>query len=359
MIGVPAQQPLAVSKADNKTFLWICLFAAVPVYWAALYYIEAVTRQEIEELAVAATLSFFGCFYIGWVMGRHWGKSIRDFKPVLTALAVMMLVLLLWLFVHADFPLERWPALNLLLFWLPFLMLSTATGLLVRLTRISVARQLEQAGAAVAHSRSELQLLQSQLSPHFLFNTLNNLYGLSLTQHQLIPPLLLKLSELLRYSVYDAKELWVPLADELNYIRNYIEFEKIRMGDRLQLQTAIEEVTGKELKIAPMLLIVFIENAFKHSRNTTDKEVYIELELKLWQGTLLFSVRNSFAEGSEPRARQGGREGGLGLKNARKRLQLLYPDRHALMLEAKNGTYTATLQLNIREHEPHSLPDRR
>jgi LytS/YehU family sensor histidine kinase len=105
--------------------------------------------------------------------------------------------------------------------------------------------------------------------------------------------LLLKLSELLRYSVYDAKELFVPLKSEIAYINNYIEFEKIRIGERLHLTTSIEIVLSDDIKIAPMLLIVFIENAFKHSKNTIDKDVYIDIALKTWHKTILFSVKNS------------------------------------------------------------------
>ncbi len=115
----------------------------------------------------------------------------------------------------------------------PLFLLSLATGMFIKLVRERVNQQLHEAQVSAINSQSELQLLQAQLSPHFLFNTLNNMYGISISQHEKIPALLLKLSELLRYSVYESKERYVPLKEEFSYIHNYIEFEKLRLADRL------------------------------------------------------------------------------------------------------------------------------
>src|SRR6185312_12112420 len=123
--------------------------------------------------------------------------------------------------------------LRILFIGLPLTLLAFSSGIIIKLLRISVRHQLTEAKAAASQSEDELRFLQNQLSPHFLFNTLNNMYGISLIQHEKIPGLLLKLSDLLRYSVYDAKELFVPLKNELAYIKDYIDFEKIRIGDKL------------------------------------------------------------------------------------------------------------------------------
>ncbi len=335
-------------KRDNSTFLVICVFTCVPVYWAALFYIEAVTGQEIEELAVAATVCFLGSFYIGWVLAKS--LAFRFGKPhkyTLTALGLLIFANIIWLFVHADFPLRSMRAINLLLYWLPFIFMAITIGATVNLVRITFYSQLQHANVNAAQSKSELLLLQSQLSPHFLFNTLNNLYGLSITQHQKMPPLLLKLSELLRYSIYDAKELLVPLKSEITYINNYIDFERIRIGDRLHLTTSIEVVLSHEMKIAPMLLIVFIENAFKHSKNTTDKNVYIDIALKTWNQTILFSVKNSYSNINNERNKLRN-DGGLGLANAMKRLQLLYAGDYELTIDDTNGIYSVLLKLKAK-----------
>ncbi|HVG13702.1 MAG TPA: histidine kinase, partial [Chitinophagaceae bacterium] len=158
--------------------------------------------------------------------------------------------------------------------------------------------------------------------------------------------LLLKLSDLLRYSVYDAKELFVPLKNELEYINNYIDFEKIRIGDRLVLSTSIEPVTDDRIKIAPMLLIVFIENAFKHSKNTLEKEVFIDITLKTWGDSILFSVKNSYS-GTANENNRLRTDNGLGLVNVRKRLQLLYVEAYDLKVTSEEGFFTVMLQLKM------------
>ncbi|MDJ1472808.1 sensor histidine kinase [Xanthocytophaga flava] len=149
-------------------------------------------------------------------------------------------------------------------FFFTILLLFLVNGLvaaIISLVRNRIKTTLRLTQTALAQSKTELQLLQSQMSPHFLFNTLNNLYGLSLSEHYKVPELLLKLSDLLRYSVYEAKEIFVPLQDEVNYLKNYIEFEKIRLGDRLSLTLQLQEVNDKSVHIAPLLWIVFVENA--------------------------------------------------------------------------------------------------
>lgn len=335
-------------KSGLRVFILICLFASIPVYWASLIYIELVTGNEIEELAVAAAICFFLFFYIGWSLPTKWAMTNkRILKLVFSTLSIIIAAGIIWLFAHADFPLHSMPAINILLYWLPFMVLSIAIAMIVKLYWGSITNQLQQANITAEQSRSELNLLQSQLSPHFLFNTLNNLYGLSLTQHEKIPTLLLKLSDLLRYSVYDAKELFVPLKSELTYINNYIDFEKIRVGERLVLTTSIEPVITNEIKIAPMLLIVFIENAFKHSKNTIEKEIYIEIVLKRWGDLILFSIKNSHSDIKDENNLLR-KDSGLGLVNVMKRLQLLYANEYDLKVENKEGFYSVMLQLKVK-----------
>jgi len=332
-------------KFSRKTHILLILLASIPIYWICLYYIELVSHQEIEEMAIAAMIGFFGCVYVGrylaMLLGRHREKS----NSLLMGLGFLIAIAVIWLFIHADFPLDKTPALNMLLFWFPAMVLSIAVGALFKLIRLNISA-LDEAHLNVANRESELRLLQSQLSPHFLFNTLNNLYGISLTRHEQVPGLLLKLSELLRYGVYDAKAAFVPLKDELAYIQNYIDFEKIRLGDRLRIKSSLEAEGTDHWHIAPMLLIVYIENAFKHARNSTDEHIYIEISLKTWTNTILFSVRNSFQENSGREMKD--RHSGLGLENAQRRLDLLYPDGYNLELETADGFYHVMLKLKAK-----------
>ncbi|MGC3945788.1 MAG: histidine kinase [Chryseolinea sp.] len=220
-----------------------------------------------------------------------------------------------------------------------------AVACVITLIRNQYKEKITSAHAAMAQSKSELQLLQSQLSPHFLFNTLNNLYGLSMTEPSRLPPLLLKLSDLLRYSVYEVKELFVPLQHEVDYIRNYVDFERLRLGDRLQMSLGIDVVSGG-CQIPPQMLIVFVENAFKHSRAAGENLIYIDINLIRNGSQLVFSVKNSVASGGGEL--HSDKNSGFGLDSVRKRLNLLYPNRHKLRIEPKEGSHTVYLELECQ-----------
>lgn len=322
-----------------------CLLSAFPVFWMALSYIDMVTTGGTGELASISTICFFCCLYLGRYIAQVWSTHAGQIdNSKLLALGGLVVFLLIWMFVHADYPLPSMPALNLLLFWLPYVVMVVALGTFIKLMRIG-QQQLGHAKADQAQTQSELRLLQSQLSPHFLFNTLNNLYGISITRHQEMPGLLLKLSELLRYSVYEAKEQFVPLRDEIDYINNYLTFEKIRIGERLHL-TVDFPASVENILIAPMLLIVFVENAFKHAKNTTDHRIYIDMRLKVWSNFIQFEIRNSHQV-----QEQGAfnKFSGFGLENVKKRLDLLYGSQYDFSINDSAGFYTVMLQLNKKE----------
>lgn len=325
------------------------LFAAVmsvPVWLASHTYLNGMSIPDDEAVATGITMCFFAGIFTGRYIAGTWAIHTRFRpRPLITGLLLFVIICLCWLFIHADFPIDGRQAINLLLYWLPFVVMSLGVGMLIKSVRALAAKQMNEVRTAAAQSESELRLLQSQLSPHFLFNTLNNMYGLSLTQHEKVPPLLLRLSDLLRYSVYGANEIFVPLKDEVAYISNYIEFEKIRLGERLLLETDIEAPAGNHPLIAPMLLIVFIENAFKHARNTAGDKIYISISLKTWHDLILFSVKNS--PGS--REKRFDRNSGFGLDNVRKRLELLYPGAYELEVKEDDRLYSVVLHLKKKD----------
>jgi len=248
------------------------------------------------------------------------------------------------LFIYLQGLQKQWEALT----WGTTLVtLFLALGVFLVLSREALRRQMIEMEISDQQKQSELDLLRSQLSPHFLFNTLNNLYGLSLSHHEKMPSLLLKLSDLLRYSVYDTKQRFVPLNDELGYIWNYIELEKIRFGERLRLNLDIERVPGTVVKIAPMLLIVFVENAFKHSKNTYDDTVTIDIKLKLLQDTIIFSVSNS-CDYDKWLSNELEKKTGIGVTNTVRRLDLLYPDEYKLEYRMEKNIYYLNLELKVK-----------
>ncbi|WP_271767767.1 sensor histidine kinase [Aquimarina algiphila] len=193
---------------------------------------------------------------------------------------------------------------------------------------------------------AELKLLKAQLNPHFLFNTLNNLYGLSVVNSNKLPDLMLKLSDLLRYSLYDTKEQLVPLQKEIQYLQNYISLERIRLEDKTNIVLNVPSDTGA-LYIAPMLLIVFVENAFKHLGVSKKDENRVVIDLQLNERELMFICKNTIdtSENLESDLEQG--KSGIGLENAKKRLNLIYQDRYILDINEGEEEYNVQLTLQL------------
>lgn len=192
---------------------------------------------------------------------------------------------------------------------------------------------------------AELKLLKAQLNPHFLFNTLNNLYGLSVLKSDKLPSLMLKLSDLLRYSLYDTKEEEVPLTKEITYLENYISLEKIRLEDKTEITFKKTGIFNTQ-KIAPMLLIVFVENAFKHLNKEGKSTVKIHVEST--DKKLTFTCNNTFDKEEVKKIQLETSKSGIGLQNAKKRLDLIYTNNYRLEIFEKENFYCVSLELNYR-----------
>lgn len=334
--------------------LSVGIISGIVIFVLLKQYVGVFTRSQDDEIAFALTTGFLAAIYTGRFLSLLLiNERTEVSNAALVALSTLLLIAAFFTSVFIGKAVQRQDFFHDFFFLLAFVIMSLTLGMLIKLFRTKIFRHLREARIQAAHSQRELETLQSQLSPHFLFNTLNNLYGLSITAPAKVPSLLLQLSDLLRYSVYDAKEMFVPLKEELAYIHNYMEFEKIRIGERLHLNTVVETFEDPNDLIAPMLLIVFIENAFKHSKNTTSEKIYIDIMIRRWSDTILFSVKNS--KGEEPHERSGG----FGLDNVKKRLALLYPNQHELTIEDEEKTFMVQLQIKIRKHEKDQLSDSR
>lgn len=305
-------------------------------------------HKDEEELTLGIQLVMLGGLYAGRYLANLWiHLKTRTLNQLLLGLSALIIFIIFMLVLIVSHLIHRFEVAPFVFFWILFVVLWINLGVFTKLIEHQINNKIKVAELSAANSKTELQLLQSQLSPHFLFNTLNNLYGLSLTEHEKIPGLLLKLSELLRYSVYNTHELYVPLRDEIAYLNNYIAFEKIRLGGRLKLSCDIETIENKSLKIAPMLLIVFVENAFKHAKNTQDDEIFIDISLKVWENSVLFSVKNSHFK-SNPNTELVEDSSGFGLLSVQKRLALLYPKTHHLNISETPREYLVKLMLELK-----------
>lgn len=188
---------------------------------------------------------------------------------------------------------------------------------------------------------AELSTLKAQVNPHFLFNTLNNIYSLSLEKADpAVSEMILSLSEITRYMIYETEPEFVLLEKELFYLRSYIDLEKLRCENTNNISVSLTRETD-QVSIAPLLLIPFIENSFKHSRIADDPEAYINITLTASNGKISFHCENSLP--SFPFKKD--KTGGIGLDNVKKRLALVYPDRHTLVVNETMRKYTVHLEI--------------
>lgn len=190
---------------------------------------------------------------------------------------------------------------------------------------------------------AELQILRNQLHPHFLFNTLNNLYGMVLTRDAQAPDIVLRLSQMMEYMLYDCDVDQIALDQEIAHLKNYIELEKIRFGDRVEISFEAGGALEGKL-IAPLLLIAFVENAFKHGASNNENPSWIRINLWAEEEQLNFLVENNFPEGLLEEEAMAEGPSGIGLKNVRKRLQLIYPEQHELKITS-GETYLVQLKI--------------
>ena len=186
-------------------------------------------------------------------------------------------------------------------------------------------------------SQSELALLRTQINPHFFFNTLNNLYALTVKNSEQAPEVILKLSDMMRYTIYEGEKEYVAIKDEIEYLKNYIELHKIRYKKTVEFQFD-HDIDGS-LTIAPLLYIILLENAFKHGVETLTEDAYIHINLSSDDDFISFIIENNF----DPK--EIGAAPGIGLTNLKRRLSLIYPKKHELILDRQENTYKATLKI--------------
>jgi hypothetical protein len=189
-------------------------------------------------------------------------------------------------------------------------------------------------------TKAELSLLKNQINPHFFFNTLNNLYGLTVEKSDDAPSVVLKLSDMMRYTIYMSKKEFIPLKDEVEYLKNYIDLHKIRYQKKVDIQFTYSNVT--DYQIAPLLYVIALENAFKHGAEKLTENAFIHVNLSTSEGTILFEIENNF---EKPESKQ---DSGIGLDNLKQRLQLLYTNKYELITESNNSVYKFILKLDTK-----------
>jgi two-component system, LytTR family, sensor histidine kinase AlgZ len=231
--------------------------------------------------------------------------------------------------------------------WNPssFLVLTTTAGIvcIIFLFKHWFMKQQQWLQAEKEKVTAELQLLKAQVHPHFLFNTLNNIYSFSLGQSPKTPGMILKLSSLLSYMLYDCKADEVLLEKEIEVMKDYIELEQARYGDNIDISLNIEGDI-KDKYTAPLLLLPFLENAFKHGTSDQLEKPWLSMDIAVKQYTLHCKIANSKNDHVPLNT------SGIGIENVRKRLQFIYPDGHELKTSDEGDFFVVSLRVELKNY---------
>lgn len=290
-------------------------------------------------------LIYVGFFYLNaelLIPKFIYRRRYRDFT-IISLVGFLLVLFITWLLFFRLMGMQNFNISGHFLFnfffFLFFLAGSTAYRMIRDRTRTDrIAREKEN-----ENLKTELSLLRSQASPHFMFNVLNNMVALARKKSDLLEPSLLKFSSLMRYMLYEADEEKVPLEKEIEYLQSYIDLQQQRFGKNVTVKVDMPK-TDQPYEIEPMLLIPFVENAFKHGTGMIDN-AEINIVLKTEKDKLSFSVQNKYDPAS---AEIRDKTSGIGLANVKRRLNLLYGQRHKLMIHPKDNWFTVSLQLNLQ-----------
>ncbi|WP_207534832.1 sensor histidine kinase [Desertivirga arenae] len=346
-------QTLQAKRSEIKlhSFFWAGLCLIFIVYYA---WILSQLRKDPRDLYIAIYASFssimwiiipgslvfyFNYCYLFRIKGRN--------RLIIIAVVTIVLITLFTRPMFSPLP-SFWPSFLISIFpiiaviWIPFTILSAVIFLIQR------SREQKEVNEQILkqNAEAELALLKAQLNPHFLFNTLNNIDTLiQVDEKEKASESLIRISEMMRYTTYESANNRVPLSEEIEYLKNYIDLEMLRFSNKQLLKFEVYGEVG-EIKIAPMLLIPFVENAFKH---TSDKRsaYAIRIRLNISFNKLVFTCLNKCDENSRI---SKDKSSGVGLQNIERRLNLLYPERNDLQIHLEDGIFETKLTLDLDEN---------
>ncbi|MHA6249348.1 sensor histidine kinase [Pontibacter sp. CAU 1760] len=353
-----AEQPITLPEVrgitQNRLVQHIVFWTVYVVFFGLLYgsYIDDYYNAfmvELVELPFKMGLVYFNMYYLmpRYLLQKRYLEFFVNLLLLMGAIGALMQFVLLPFLIHPIFCPTTCTEDNLTFYRFTKNIVNisylVAITTVIALLKNWYSHQQSARNLAQGKLEAELKFLKAQIHPHFLFNTLNSLYSLTLKKSDNAPEVVLKLSSLMDYMLYDANAALVPLEKELNYIQNYISLERIRYGERVDVKfTQSGMISGKQ--IAPMILLPFVENAFKHGVSTETKNAWVRIDVKVTEAQLVLLVENCKCG---DRASKSTRDmaSGIGLKNLQRRLELLYEDRYNLEVEDEEESYAARLEL--------------
>ena len=349
-------------KQINLKFWWQHLLFWIGV-WLLYIYFYSYQSSEYTYVAWFATfllpVTIVTAYYFGkviipkYLLQKQYGYfALYTFTALILSAYASLMAIMLCLMLLSNYSLQGLPFMSRNVFFMLVLMY-LVIGLvsfyyLLRYNFEQVAQNKDLQNKILTTQlqlkEQELNYLKKQIHPHFLFNTLNTIYGFALKQSEKTPEMILRLSNLLDYILYQVQKPSVLLTDEINHIQNYVALESIRFRETLKVDVEINGQTDNTF-IPPMLLIPFVENAFKHGR-TIEGFLTVKMEIAVLEGDLIFILKNTTTEQSNITKH------GIGLNNIQKRLELLYPNRYNLDVENEDNWYNVYLSINeIEKYE--------
>ena len=356
---IPAETSALVAADIRKTRLLKKRWLYHPLYWLLYYSMTIALYGGLREnlhiavyIATAimiATQAGFFCINVYILIPRLLFTRKYGWYALSLILLLMICPLVfqslqymyglwtdpLWLKTRRTFTFATWIVEVIISVYA----IGLATG--VKFAKDTLINQHLQREREKHYLETELKFLRAQIQPHFFFNTLNNIYSLTLKKSDQAPDIVLKLSDLMSYMLYESTAPLVPLSKEIDYLRNYLDVEQLRFGHRLTIDLTIEGATTG-VQIPPMILILFLENSFKHGVKHNISDILLTIRLKVEPGYLHFHVENPVSE----EEREPGNKG-IGLKNVRRRLDLLYGDKYTLDIREANKVFTVSLKIPL------------
>lgn len=337
------------------TIFWISYFIFNTLRWGVYFddYLYSL-KSNIVEFPIHLLLVYFNIYFLlRKVLPKSLPKYIFYFLTSILIMSLIRIVLTYGLVTtevwrESTIPVESPFGFNYILAVylgeLYFVGLITAIYLIIALLA-SKKRMLE---LQQRNHETELSFLRSQVQPHFFFNTLNNLYSLTLEKSEKAPETVLKLSELMSYIIYKGKNGRVKLAEEIEHINNYIDLECLRFGNKLEARLSISGDIH-EKKLPPLILMPFVENSFKHGIHYRNGKIPIQIGIEVVEDNLIFTTKNPTGS-SENASFKNDELSGIGIQNTKRRLELLYGNDFKLDVNKQTDYFIVTLKIKLYEN---------
>jgi sensor histidine kinase YesM len=327
----------------NREYLYLGIFIAL------LIFLDIFDKNEpgLQWHKVVYKLNYIGAaltvnYYLlpRYFYTKKYGAFVIGFLILLTAVVMVDEFIVEWLFYRDSARYRNVLFLMTLISSLPTILL--IIGFKFAWDAIQKQQKIDSLNRMVAESN--LQFLNSQINPHFLFNNLNNLYAFALENSPKTPEIILQLSSILRYMLYDCRDKTVWLNKELDNLNDYVELSRLQLGDEGKVTFQVNGDPGT-LKIAPLILMVFVENAFKHAPASQLSDVQIHISVKISNKTVSFYCENNYSE----QTNTDNLSKGIGLKNVKGRLDLIYPGKYELTIDTKEDWYKVLLKIDLSD----------